>query len=98
MLFSVPMWLLFQITAHIGWTTYQPHLLGSAFITKGYFKVDALPHPFENITADFLFSQSRVLLNRFKGIFGGGQLTAGGSILFQGHHDIPAEISGDLTH
>jgi translocation and assembly module TamB len=87
-----------SLSTQIAGTTSKPDLLGSAFITKGYFKLEELPHPFEDIQADFLFSQSKALLNRFTGIFGGGKLSAGGSILFRGLRDIPVDLTGDLIN
>ncbi|MDZ4677160.1 MAG: translocation/assembly module TamB domain-containing protein [Oligoflexia bacterium] len=89
---------LLSLSTQIAGTSTKPDLLGSAFITKGYVKLDELPHPFEDIQADFLFSQSKALLNRFTGVFGGGKMSATGSLLFKGYRDIPVEISGELLN
>jgi translocation and assembly module TamB len=85
-------------STQIAGTLQKPDLLGSAFIKNGYFKLNALPQPFENINADMLFSQTRVLINHMKGHFAGGDLNAGGSITFNELEDIPVEITGDLSH
>jgi translocation and assembly module TamB len=85
-----------SLSTQIGGTSLAPDLLGSAFISKGFFKLAELPHPFEDINADLLFSQSRVIVNRLKGIFAGGQLTGGGSVAFRAFRDIPVELTGDL--
>jgi translocation and assembly module TamB len=84
------------LSTQIGGKISHPDLLGSAFINKGYFKTDALPHPFENIETDFLFSQSRILVNRLKGNLGGGNLLASGSIVLKEFGNVPVELTGDL--
>ena len=85
-------------STQIAGTLQKPDLLGSAFIKNGYFKLNALPQPFENINADMLFSQTRVLINHMKGHSAGGDFGASGSITFNDFGDIPVEVTGDLTH
>ncbi len=85
-------------STQIAGTLQKPDLLGSAFIKNGYFKLNALPQPFENINADFLFSQTHILINHMRGHFAGGDLNASGNLTFNALEDIPVEITGDLTH
>jgi len=87
-----------SLSTQIGGTLLHPDLLGSAFLKKGFFRLEALPQPFEDVSADLLFSQQRILLNRLAGHFGGGNLTAGGSLTFKSLSEVPVEISGDLLN
>ena len=86
-----------SLSTQVGGTLSHPDLLGSAFLKKGFFKLEALPQPFEDISADLLFSQQRILVNRLAGHLGGGNLAAGGGITFRSFGDIPVELTGDLT-
>ena len=85
-----------SISTQIGGSLFHPDLLGSAYIKRGYFKLDALPQAFEDIFIDTTFSQSRILINRLAGHLGGGNLTATGAITFKDFGNIPVELTGDL--
>jgi hypothetical protein len=69
-------------------------ILGSAYLEKGYLKFFDFPHPFEDIRADLLFNQKKILFNTIKAEFGAGQISGTGGMEFKGHHDIPVNVSG----
>lgn len=69
-------------------------LLGSAYIEKAYLKFFGFPHAFENLRADLLFNQRRVLFNSIKSEFGGGRITASGGMEIKGYKDVPVHVSG----
>ncbi|MEK7355955.1 MAG: translocation/assembly module TamB domain-containing protein, partial [Bdellovibrionota bacterium] len=69
-------------------------ILGSAYLEKGYLKFFAFPHPFEDIRADLLFNQKKILLNTIKAEFGSGQIAGTGGLEFKGRHDIPVNLAG----
>lgn len=85
-----------SLSTQVAGSTLNPDLLGSAYLKKGYVKLEEFAHPFEDLEADFLFSKAKIIVNRFKGRLGGGQLTAGGSITVRAYADIPVDIIGDL--
>jgi translocation and assembly module TamB len=69
-------------------------LLGSAYIEKGYVKLFDFVHPFEDLRADLLFSQSKILLNTIKAEFASGRLTGSGGIELKGNKNYPVNITG----
>lgn len=69
-------------------------VLGSAYLEKGYLKFFDFPHPFEDIRADLLFNQKKILFNTIKAEFGAGQISGTGGMEFKGRHDIPVNVSG----
>ena len=71
-------------------------ILGSAYLEKGYLKFFDFPHPFEDISADVLFNQNKILFNSIKSEFGGGIVSATGGMELKGHHDIPLSVSGSF--
>ena len=71
-------------------------LIGSAYVDKGFIKLPALQHPFENIKADVLFSEKKVTLSSIKSDVGGGRLTGDGTVEFRGYKDIPVNINASI--
>jgi len=68
-------------------------LLGSAYIDKGFLKLFDFPHPFEDVRADLLFSQKKILINSLRSDFARGRLTADGQIELKGYKNYPLQIS-----
>ncbi len=87
-----------KINSQVAGHSSKPEFLGNAFIDKGYFKLRTFVHPFEDIKADVLFSQSRIVVNSIKGALAGGDMALAGNVVIKGYHDIPVDISGDLNH
>lgn len=69
-------------------------LLGSAYLDKAYLKFFDFPHPFEDIHADLLFNQKKLLVNSLKAEFGGGRVLAQGSMEFKGAKNYPVNLTG----
>lgn len=71
--------------------------LGSAFVTDGAVRVAALPHAFDSITADILFSDDKIILNRLSSDFANGKLTGNGTIEIKGRNDIRSDLYGKFN-
>lgn len=69
-------------------------LLGSAFIEKGYLKFFDFPHAFEDLRADLLFNQQKVVINSVRTEFGGGRISAGGAMELLGPKNTPLSVTG----
>jgi translocation and assembly module TamB len=78
-----------KIRANISGSWNHPQLIGSLKVNDGYFRLKNFPHPFEKMTIDTTFSQSRVLFNQITGTLGGGSITGEGSMQIQGAQDLP---------
>lgn len=74
----------------------NPQFTGSAFMQNGFVRLKAFPHPFEQLTGDFFFSQNRLLINSLKGRLAGGLLSGNGQIQFNSTRDIPIEVRGNI--
>lgn len=71
-------------------------LLGSAYVEKGYLKFFDFPHPLEEIRMDLLFNQKKILFNTVKADFGGGKISATGSMDVKGPKNYPVNVSGQF--
>ena len=69
-------------------------LLGSAYLEKGYLKFFEFPHPLEEIQADILFNQKKILFNTLKAELGGGKLIANGGMEIKGYKNYPVNVTG----
>ena len=69
-------------------------LLGSAYIDKAFVKIYDFPHPLENIQADLLFNQRKILFNTIKAELGGGRLNGTGGLELKGYKNYPINIAG----
>jgi translocation and assembly module TamB len=69
-------------------------LLGSAYVDKGYLKFFDFPHPLEEIQADLLFNQNKIIVNSIKSDFAGGRAQAHGEIELKGYKNFPVNIAG----
>jgi translocation and assembly module TamB len=83
----------FSISTQIRIDEERAEILGSAFINKGYIKLKEFPHPLEQLKADFLFSQKKLIINSFSGSLAGGRASADGTIQFVGLKDFPTQIN-----
>ncbi|MCC6277234.1 MAG: translocation/assembly module TamB domain-containing protein [Oligoflexia bacterium] len=85
-----------SLSTQIAGSSQKPDILGSAFIKNGYFKIEEIPHPLENVEADILFSQSKAIVNRLVGNFASGRFALTGNAMFKGWADVPVDISGEV--
>jgi hypothetical protein len=69
-------------------------LLGSAFITDASIRVAALPHTFDDISADILFSDDKIIINRFNSDFANGRLTGNGNVEIKGIKNVKTDLYG----
>lgn len=83
-----------SIAGQLDGSAEQPKMIGSAFIEKGYAKLKEFVHPFENIKADFLFNQQRIVVNSIQSTFAGGEAFADGSIEIKGLRKFITDIRG----
>jgi hypothetical protein len=72
------------------------NFVGSAYIEKGYLKFFDFPHAFEDLRADLLFNQQKVLFNSIRSEFGGGRVSANGSMEVKGIRNTPLNVSGSF--
>ncbi len=59
-------------------------LIGSSYTTDSFLKFPGFPHAFENLSADVLFNQDRVLINSLSGELAGGNVIGNGEIRLPG--------------
>ena len=85
---------IFSFTFNIRGGSKPAELLGSAYIDKGYLKFFDFPHPLENIRADVLFNQSKLLFNTLKAEIGGGVIDATGEMQLKGYKNYPLNVTG----
>ena len=71
-------------------------ILGSAYVDHGYLKLFGLPHSFEEIKADALFNERKLLLNSARCDFAGGRVTADGSVEFKGYKNFPLNVNAQF--
>jgi translocation and assembly module TamB len=71
-------------------------ILGSAYVDKGFLKIFNFPHPFEEIKADVLFNQKKVLINSLKGEFAGGRFNADGLLELKGYKNYPLAVNATM--
>lgn len=69
-------------------------LLGSSFITDASIRVAALPHTFDDISADILFSDDKIIVNRFNSDFANGRMSGNGNIEIKGIKNIKTDLYG----
>ncbi|HEX4926006.1 MAG TPA: translocation/assembly module TamB domain-containing protein, partial [Bdellovibrionales bacterium] len=83
---------IFSISSQLRLDDSRFEVLGSGFINRGYLKLKEFPHPIEQLKADFLFSQKKIIINSFTGLMAGGRASADGTIQIGGYKDFPAQI------
>lgn len=73
---------------------YSPNLMGSLIIKDGFVRLRNFPHPFEQIRADLLFSQKKLLINSARGRLAGGLFSGSGQVEFIERENIPIDVRG----
>lgn len=86
-----------SVTLNVKGPAINPNILGSAYMQDSFIKLKGLPHPFENLTGDFLFNQKNLLINAMKSDFAGGVFTADGRIQFLSLNKIPINIKAQIN-
>lgn len=87
-----------SISVQVSGSSKKPELLGSIFSQNMYLKLNDFPHAFENIKADLLFSQNKLIVNSIQSSLAGGSMLASGSILFQKWQQIPIDLDIQLKN
>jgi len=59
-------------------------LLGSSYTKNAYVEFPGFPHPFENLNADIIYNQNKILLNSITGRIAGGDVLGNGEFLLYG--------------
>lgn len=70
----------------------KPEILGNLRAENTFIKIKNFPHPIERLSAEVIFSQSKILINNIKAQFAGGTMAGEGSTLINGIKDIPTSI------
>ncbi len=71
-------------------------IVGSVFIDKAFIKLFNLIHPIEELRADVMFNQKKILVNSYSSLFAGGHLVGEGQLELKGFHNFPLKLSGHL--
>ncbi|MEZ4871750.1 MAG: translocation/assembly module TamB [Bdellovibrionales bacterium] len=74
------------------------NVIGDAFIKNSFARIANFPHVFEELNADILFNENRLLINAARARLAEGQVTGSGRLLFNGFKDIPIDIRADITN
>lgn len=74
----------------------KPEILGTLNTENAFIKIKNFPHPIERLSAEVIFSQSKVAINNVKAQFADGTLTGEGSTLINGLKDLPTSIHLNL--
>jgi translocation and assembly module TamB len=73
-------------------------LLGSSFTTDGFIKFPGFPHAIEDLSADVLFNQNKVLINSLTGQIAGGRLIGNGEINLKNSKEYDLKINTDMEN
>ncbi|MEC9281078.1 MAG: translocation/assembly module TamB domain-containing protein [Bdellovibrionota bacterium] len=76
----------------------EPVFTGSAYLKNSFFRIPNFLHPFENLQADILLNNNKILVNNLSGILAGGNLKASGSIEFKGLTKLPINLKGSISN
>lgn len=87
-----------EMAMTLGGSLDRPELLGSGRTENAFVKVKGFPHPFEKISSDVQFSQSRVLISQARGELAGGTFTAEGGVSIKGLRDFPTQIHAQINN
>lgn len=85
-----------HVSTNVSGSIFKPEILGNANAKGTFVKIKGFPHPLEKVSADVVFSQSRILINSINGQIAGGTLTGDGGIQINGIKDIPTTIRAHL--
>lgn len=81
-----------EISTNLSGSLQKPEILGNANTNKAFVKIKGFPHPLEKLSAQVVFSQSKVLINSIKGQIAGGTLNGDGGLMINGIRDLPTSI------
>lgn len=73
-------------------------MVGSAYIDDGYIKLEEIQHAIENMKADILFNQDRIVLNAINAKFASGNMVGDGALSFKGPKNIPMLLNLHLDN
>lgn len=73
-------------------------MVGSAYVDDGYIKLEEIQHAIENMKADILFNQDRIVLNAINAKFASGNLVGDGALSFKGPKNIPMNLNLHLDN
>ncbi len=73
-------------------------LIGSSYITDSFLKFPGFPHAFENISADVLFNQKKVLINSITGELAGGKVLGNGEVQLQEDNSFDLLINTNMEN
>ncbi len=85
------------ISVKVAGPYYKPEILGSAYAENAFVRLKGLPHAFEKVKVDALFSHSKILVNSVRGQFAGGNFDADGNLEINGLQDIAVNIKAKAT-
>ncbi|AHZ85003.1 translocation/assembly module TamB [Bdellovibrio bacteriovorus] len=85
-----------HVSTNVSGSVMKPEILGNANAKDTFVKIKGFPHPLEKVSAEVVFSQSRILINSINGQIAGGTLTGDGGIQINGIKDIPTTIRARL--
>lgn len=81
-----------QLSTKISGSLKKPQILGNLNTQNAFLKLKGFPHPFERLSLEVVFSQSKVLINSIRGNIAGGTLVGDGGILINGIKDLPTSV------
>ncbi len=73
-------------------------LIGSSYTTDSFLKFPGFPHAFENLSADILFNQNRVLINSISGELAGGNVLGNGEVKFPGDGEFDLFVNTSMEN
>ncbi len=76
----------------------QMKLIGSSYTTDSFLKFPGFPHPLEDISADILFNQNKVLINSISGQMAGGNVRGSGEVRLPGDGKFDIEINTNIEN
>ena len=71
---------------------FDPNVLGSALIDRGFVSIPQFPHSLQNLRVDLLFSPQNILINSINGQFAKGRISGDGQIRFGKKGQTPVSI------
>ncbi|MEZ0393053.1 MAG: translocation/assembly module TamB domain-containing protein [Pseudobdellovibrionaceae bacterium] len=86
------------IAADVSGPLLKPEVLGNANVRNAFAKLKGFPHPFEKTQADVQFSQSKILINAFRGTLAGGTFDGDGSVIIAGPQNLPTSVKARLQN
>ncbi len=71
-------------------------LIGSSFISDSFIKFPGFPHALENLSADILFNQNKILINSINGEMAGGKMIGSGEVKVLPEGKLDLSISTEM--